>query len=163
MNKFFSIVACLCLGFSSFSFADNVIWSGKINSNGTPTESVKLSLGKMYKVKVSGTMNLGKWRTDKQPLVNDSCYEFFADPGHQKGNPIKIDTFKNSLNVSVCDGKYHADNVYESEPFFAAQSGIHFWIYDTDYENNTGALDVQIIQVSDDSPAEPQPDAKASS
>lgn len=149
MNKFLTAFTTICFSLSSVSYAADAIWSKQLNSNGTPSEIVKLNLGDTYKLKVSGTMNLGKWRTNKQPLENDACYEFFADPAFQNDmKPKKIDAFKNSLNIIVCDGEYHPNHIYESKPFVATQNGIHFWVEDIDYEDNSGALDVEIIQVS---------------
>lgn len=149
MNNFFTWILFIFIGFFGISqAADTVVWSGKVDSDGMPSKSIQLILGKTYRVKVSGTINLGKWRTNKQPLENDACYEFFADPKFQEKDPKKIDTFRSSIPISVCDGKYHSDHIYTSEPFLVAQSGIHFWIHDTDYSDNTGALDVEVIQIN---------------
>jgi len=54
------------------------------------------------------------------------------------------------MNFEVCGGKYQSDHVYISQPFVAVQSGIHFWIYDTDYEDNSGEFEVEVIQVTED-------------
>lgn len=147
MKSFFSIIVMTCV--FCMAVADTSVWHGKVSSDGTPTPSIKLVLGQKYKVRVSGKMNLGKWRTNRQPLENDACFEFFADPAYQEHPPKKIDTLKNSLNLNMCDGKYRVDHVYESPPFLAAQSGIHFWIYDTDYEDNSGEFDLEVFLIKE--------------
>lgn len=147
MNRF---LPTLCF-FAFFGFgvcmADMTVWKGKVDSNGTPTSTVKLLLGKTYQFKVSGTMNLGKWRQAGLPLEDDACFEF-----NEKVPPKKTTGLQNSIGISVCDGNYHADHHYQSNPFKAIQSGVHFWIYDTDYENNHGALEVEVIQLNDEEP-----------
>lgn len=150
MQFFFRIITMMCLGFSSLCIANQVVWKGKVQSDGNPTPTVKLIIGQRYKLKVSNTMNLGKWRTNKQPLANDACYEFFANSSDQELEPTKVNSIKNSLNIALCNDKYNPDHIYESNPFLAAQSGIHFWIDDTYYEDNTGALDLEVIQVEKD-------------
>lgn len=136
----FSITLMMIVG---TIYSDTVVWSGKVNADGTPSKVVPLTLGKKYIIKVSGIVNLGKWWQQGKPLAEDACYEFNAEL-----KPEKYNTFSNSLHISVCDGTYHADHVYQSSPFMAAQSGIHFWVYDTDYSNNSGSLDVQVIEVN---------------
>jgi len=69
--------------------ADTQVWRSKVNSEGAPTQAIKLNIGDKYQVKVSGKMNLGKWRTGGHPLENDACFEFFADPINQKKLPKK--------------------------------------------------------------------------
>lgn len=148
MKQIFLYPFFLCVFFSNLYSAERVFWSGKVDANGKPTDSIKLELGKEYSLKVTGEVNLGKWWQQKKPLANDACYEF--SDATEPPVRTKFTTFKNSLNIQVCDGKYHPDHIYQSAPFFAVQTGIHFWIYDTNYEDNSGALDVQIIQVSDE-------------
>lgn len=138
-------IICLCLLFVAYGYGDTVVWSGKVKSDGTPTQSIKLQLGKKYQIKVSGLVNLGKWWQQGEALANDACYEF-----NSHVTPHKVDTFKNSLNIPVCTGEYHPDHIYQSNPFLAIQSGIHFWIYDTNYDDNNGNFDVQVIQVADE-------------
>jgi hypothetical protein len=117
MNRlfaFFFTCAVLALGCCQ---ANTVVWNGEVNASGAPSDSVPLVLGKKYMIKVSGIVNLGKWWQQGKPLAEDACYEFNAPSG-----PTHYRTFKNSLRVSVCDGKYHDDHTYQSEPFVAAQS-----------------------------------------
>lgn len=142
--KLFSLILASFLLLSANIFADTIIWSGEVNSNGTPTTNVKLELGKKYQIKVSGMMNLGKWWKGGVPLMQDACYEFNALTKSAL-NP----SLKNSLNISVCNGNFHQDHLYQSLPFIAAQSAIHFWIYDTDYSDNSGALQVQVINLTE--------------
>ena len=123
--------------------ATTVVWQGEVSSEGTPSPVVRLKLGHKYQLQVSGTINLGKWRRHGEALEDDACFEFGAD----NSSPSAIFTFKNSMNVSVCDGRFHPSHVYQSLPFLAAQNGIHFWIHDEDYENNSGSFQVELIEL----------------
>lgn len=136
-----SLFFCILLSlWVSQSFADELIWSGDINADGTPSPSIPLTLHQTYQIKVSRFVNLGKWRQNGEELAYDACYEFSRERSHQK-----FEFLKNSQNISVCDGIYHLDHIYISEPFVAKQNRIHFWVYDTDYENNKGSFHVEII------------------
>lgn len=137
--------ALFCAFFTPVAAIDaaTTIWKGDVNADGTPSPIVKLKLGRKYQLLVSGSINLGKWRQQGEALENDACFEF----GKNEIPSSHIETFKNSLNVSVCDGEYHPNHVYQSPPFLAAQNGIHFWIYDTNYEDNSGALQVEVIEL----------------
>lgn len=146
MNSFFSFLFLLCLGFSGFCAADTVVWSGDVNSNGDPTPLIKLDIGKTYKIKVSGTVNLGKWIQAGEPLTQDACYE-----ENPKVKPSLLNTFRNSFDIKVCQSGYRPDHVYVSEPFVAADNGVHFWIHDTDYTDNNGSLHVEVIRVEEGS------------
>lgn len=149
MNKKNLLSFLFALTIPLVAFCEQILWKGKVNSNGFPTEAIKLNLGQSYKIKVSGTVNLGKWRTDKKPLENDACFEFFADPVDQQSALNKIDTFRNSLSIPICEnGKYQVSHIYESKPFTAEANLIHFWLHDIDFEDNTGELDVEIIQTT---------------
>lgn len=118
------------------------IWEGEINSNGTPTEMVKLSLGKKYTVKVSGVVNTNKWHQGSAALGEDACFDF----GDQV-NPQPNELVKNSLNIDICaDKQFHPDHIYESEPFEAKKNGIHFWVDDDDYTDNHGSFKAQIFE-----------------
>ena len=134
----------ICLFCVNYSYADRIIWSGDVEANGTPTSPITLTLKKKYKIKAQGTVNLGKWWQQGKPLGEDACYEFA-----EHITPSKFETLKNSLNISVCEGSYHPDHIYQSEPFIAKQNRIHFWIYDIDYSDNLGTLQVEIIELSD--------------
>jgi hypothetical protein len=123
---------------------DNIIWSGDVNANGDSTPSIGLIIGKRYTIKADGTVNLGNWYQDKEKLLNDACFQFNVNV-----KPTAWPTLKNSNNIQICDGNFHEDHIYVSRPFIAAQSGIHFWIYDTNYEDNTGSLHVTISEVTD--------------
>lgn len=129
----------LLLSFATLS-ADEVIWKGNVKASGSPTEAIKLINHETYKIKVSKFVNLGKWVQAGEKLASDACYEF-----SQTSEQSKLESLKNSLNISVCDGKYHPDHTYESEFFEAKQNRIHFWINDTDYNDNSGELYVEII------------------
>lgn len=132
-----------CIFSISSIYGDTVVWSGNLSAKGEQSPIVPLTLGKHYRIKVSGTMNLGKWWQQGKPLEDDACYEF-----NDSMPAIKIDSFKNSLHIHLGDGKYHPDHLYQSELFTAAQEGVHFWIYDTDYSDNSGSLHVEVIEVS---------------
>lgn len=146
----FIVFSLMFNAFLSFSvYGDTTIWKGEVNANGSPTDAIPLVLHQKYKIKVSGYVNLGKWIQNKEELANDACYDFnFNKETHLE----KVRTFRNSNDISVCDGKYHPDHIYQSLPFTAKQNKIHFWVFDTDYENNTGAFQVEIIQISNDIP-----------
>jgi hypothetical protein len=130
--------------FSAQAFAEKTIWEGKVSSDGTPTKSIPLILHKEYQIKVTGFVNLGKWIQNREKLANDACYEFSSEK-----EVAKIDAVKNSQGISVCDGTYHQDHVYQSAKFAAKQNRIHFWANDTDYDDNSGSLHVEVIQIDD--------------
>lgn len=142
MKHFLSCVVVAGLFCSGNSYADTVIWSGSVSADGTRVGPVELIPGQSYRIKVNGTMSLTKWWKAGLPLKADAVYEFNAN-----SEPAPLYSFKNNLDVAVSDGKYHADHLYQSAPFMAVQSGIDFWIYDTDYSDNSGALEAQVIKL----------------
>lgn len=144
MKRIFLLSSLFFMSFASIGYAEKIIWSGDVSADGKPTNAIRLTLRQEYQIRVSGFANLGKWIQNKEKLANDACFEF-----NKEGSTAKIATFRNSSDISVCDGKYHDNHVYQSEPFKAEQNKIHFWLYDTNYEDNTGALKVQIVQLSD--------------
>jgi len=144
MKKLSLPLLFFCTSFFSQVLADTVVWSGDVDSNGTPTALIPLTLGKQYQVKASGTLNLGKWWQAGKPLEEDAFYEY-----NNSIDPIKLETLKNSFNLSLNNNGFHPDHVYLSKPFTAAQNGVHFWISDIDYGDNTGKLQVQIIELTD--------------
>lgn len=137
---------CFCLYICN-AYADESIWKGKVDSDGTPTELINLKIHDRYQIKVSQYINLGKWVQAAKKLANDACYEF-----NDTASSSNFQSIKNSHNISVCDGKYHADHVYLSEPFTAKQNRIFFWIVDTDYDDNSGTLEVEVIRKDNLSP-----------
>ena len=140
------IRALLFCSFFAFSLsADEVVFDGSVNSDGTPSKTVSLDLLKKYQLKVSGFVNLGKWVQNREKLANDAEYEF-----NNEGETEKIGSLKNSLDIPIGDGKYHADHVYLSEPFTPKQNKIHFWVYDTDYEDNHGEFKVEVLRIGDE-------------
>jgi hypothetical protein len=110
------LLCCISSFFICSSYADEVVWKGKVNSDGTPTELINLNIHDQYQIKVSQSINLGKWIQANEKLANDACYEFST-----KLPPSKFESLKNSLNISVCDGEYHNNHIYLSEPFVAEQ------------------------------------------
>lgn len=142
MTKF--ILTGLFLAMTFGAHAETLIWNGEVESNGNPSIPIELKIGETYIIRVTGKMNLGKWIKNEEKLANDACYEFSPSK-----SVTKVETFKNSLNVSVCDGSYHPNHIYESKPFKAVENRVHFWIHDTDYDDNTGVFNVQILKQDD--------------
>lgn len=138
IRLFLCFSLCICS-----AYADDVVWKGKVNSDGVPTEQIHLKIHDQYQIKASNYINLGKWIQAAQELANDACFEFSG-----KLPPEKFESLKNSNNISVCDGKYHEDHIYLSEPFIAKQNRIFFWVNDTDYDDNSGSFDLEIIRKS---------------
>lgn len=140
------ILFLLCMTFvcSSVSSAEKIIWQGEVSSDGEPTDSIALVNRKKYQIKVKGFVNLGKWIQGTEKLANDACYEFGLTDKKRKW-----EAFKNSGDISVCDNSYHPDHTYQSEPFTAEQDRIHFWINDTYYGDNSGAFQVQVIELEE--------------
>lgn len=132
---------CILLGVG-FLHADEVVWSGSVHSDGMPTPPITLNLNENYLIKVSGFIKLGKFIQNREKLANDACYEFNAE-----GETERLISIKNSHDISVCDGKYHADHVYPSKPFVAKQNRIHFWVNDSDYDDNHGELKVEVVHI----------------
>ena len=142
MKAFTCLMFLFCCFLSCYTHAaEKVIWTGEVNADGTPTQAANLTLGEKYIIKVSGFVNLGKWWQNRQALADDASYEFNAPDG-----PTKLQTFQNSLNIPT-DGEFHTDHIYRSAPFIAEENKVHFWIKDSDYSDNTGALKVEIIRV----------------
>ena len=142
MIRIFLLTCLMAISLFNNCHGDTVVWNGRLDSNGTPTTLIPLLMNHNYQIRVSGIMNLGKWIQQREQLANDACFEF-----NKMGAVGKVESFKNSMGISVCDGKYHSDHHYESAPFIAKQNRIHFWIFDTDYEDNTGAFQVQVIHL----------------
>lgn len=140
MYRFIFCFVCFCL---CNSFADEVIWRGKIHSNGTPSEQITLIIHQKYQIKASGYINLGKWMQANEKLANDPCFEF-----NEKFVPEKLESLKNSQNVPICTGTYQPDHSYLSDPFTAKQNRMFFWVFDTDYDDNSGAFDVEVIHLT---------------
>lgn len=136
VRLFFS---CLCL-FACSLYADEVIWKGKVSSDGVPTELIKLNIHDQYQIKASQFINLGKWKQAGESLASDACFEF-----SEKFPPTKEGALKNSDEIPVCTGEYHPDHVYTSEPFVAKKNRLFFWVDDSDYDDNNGHFEVEII------------------
>lgn len=135
---------CSCsFFFCAQMHAENVVWKGDVSSNGSPTHAIPLVMHKRYQIKVNGFVNLGKWVQNGEQLASDACYEYNAEKPTSKQESLK-----NSMEISVCDGQYHANHQYQSQPFVAEKNRIHFWVEDEDYEDNVGSFQVQIIELS---------------
>jgi hypothetical protein len=85
----------------------------------------------------------GTWRNGKR-LINDACFEFNA-----KGYADPLPVFQNNLKIPVCDGTYRPSHVYRSKPFKSNGLPLFFWIYDTDYRDNSGSMFVKVVQLAD--------------
>lgn len=125
--------------------ASEVVWEGTVHSDGSPSKTISLDLHQKYQLRGSGFVNLGKWVQNREKLANDANYEF-----NSEGETEKVVSLKNSLDIPLGDGKYHADHIYQSEPFTPKQNKIHFWVYDTDYEDNNGEFKVEVLRITDD-------------
>ncbi len=133
LNALFLISPC---------FAEKVIWNGEVYADGTPTVPIRLTLQQRYSIRVSGSVNLGKWIQNREKLASDACYEF-----SKEGSRTKAVSLYNSSKIAICDDDYHSDHIYESKPFIARANKIHFWVHDTNYEDNTGSFNVQLIEL----------------
>ena len=143
MSKLFYLsIFFICFFISNYSFTDEVVWKGEVQSDGTPTSAIDLTLDKKYQIIVSGTINLGKWVEAGKPLASDASFEFNAPTG-----PTHLANIKNSNDIPMENGTYHSNHIYKSEPFVAKQNKIHFWVHDSDYSDNTGAFDVKIVEI----------------
>lgn len=133
------LMSLIC--FTSGYADENIIWSGDVKSDGTPSSLVTLKLHHQYQIRVKGFVNLGKWIQQGEELASDACYEF-----NKEKEMSKAESLKNSSGISVCDGHYHPDHIYLSEKFVAKQDRIHFWIHDHYYDDNTGSFQVEILE-----------------
>lgn len=133
------LLSFLCFSVCSLS-ADEVIWRGKVESNGTPTKLITLKTHEEYQIKASGFINLGKWKQAGEALANDACFEF-----SEKFPPEKFQALKNSNEIDICKGEYHPDHVYVSAPFVAKDNRIFFWVNDLNYDDNSGDFEVEVI------------------
>ncbi|CUI16123.1 hypothetical protein PNK_0495 [Candidatus Protochlamydia naegleriophila] len=138
-----NLLFCLsALFFASPCCAEKIIWSGEVYADGTPTSSIGLTLQHHYRIKVSGYVNLGKWIQNREKLASDACYEF-----SKEGSRTKTVSLRNSSEIPICDDDYHSDHIYESKSFLAKENRIHFWVHDTNYEDNTGSFKVQLVEL----------------
>ncbi len=138
----FFVPLSLCI--QSLCFGDNVIWSGTVNSDGSPSKAIPLETGKQYQIKAVGAVKLGNWKKNGEELSSDPCYLFGSDPE----SVTKTKSLRNSADIDVCDGKYHLNHVYLSFPFTATQERIHFWIHDSIYNDNSGTFSVEILEIN---------------
>jgi len=124
-------------------FAEEVIWSGTVSSDGTPSPAIPLTLHHQYQMEVRGVVNLEKWVQQGEKLANDGCFEFTAN-----GNILNpLVSLRNSLGIPSCTGDYNPQHSYRSTPFTAASDRLHFWVYDSLYEDNSGDFEVKIIEL----------------
>lgn len=133
------------LSLATSAYCETIVWSGTVNANGTPSPLISLELHKEYIIKASGFVNLGKWIQNNEKLANDACYEF-----NNETSTAKVATLRNSIDISLCTGEYRPDHKYQSAPFSAKHDRIHFWVYDTTFEDNSGEFKVEIVQTSNE-------------
>lgn len=142
MKRFAYLFFVTAALFSAFELrANNLIWSGQVSAKGSQTQKIWLTAGETYVIEVSGSVQFGTWRNGKR-LINDACYEFNA-----KGYADPLPVLQNSLGIPLCDGTYRPSHVYRSQPFKANGSSLFFWIFDTDYRDNSGSMSVRIVQM----------------
>ncbi len=122
--------------------ADRLVWTGNVDSRGQRITSPQLVAGNKYYIVVRGTLSEGTWYVNGNTLLNDACYEFNA-----QGSPQVLSIFQNSQGIIVCDNQYHPDHIYCSAYFDSNGQPISFWIFDTDYRDNSGSLQVEIYEV----------------
>lgn len=142
MKRLFLTAGLLCSLMSLDCFAEKVVWTGEVHSDGTPSATINLNLDKKYQFIVSGTINLGKWVEAGVPMGEDAFFEFDGPNG-----PERQPAFKNSINVSLEDKTYQPSHTYKSMPFVAKNSKVHFWVDDKDYSDNKGSLQVKVVLV----------------
>lgn len=141
------VLATICASLTlllaeSTASAQNMIWSGWVNSRGAQTNGPVLAGNQRYVIRVSGSVYFGRWWRNGRPLNDDACYEYTA-----KGAPDPLPVFRNSYGVPVCDGQYRASHVYQSAAFLGRNAPISFSIFDTDYRDNSGAMRIEILDV----------------
>ena len=124
--------------------ADRLVWTGNVDSRGQRITSPQLVAGNKYYIVVRGTLSEGTWYVNGNTLLNDACYEFNA-----QGSPQVLSIFQNSQGIIVCDNQYHPDHIYCSAYFDSNGQPISFSIFDTDYRDNSGSLQVEIYEVGD--------------
>jgi hypothetical protein len=142
MHKKLTITFFIGLSIFNLNFAEEIVWSGEVSSDGTPSKAINLNLDKKYQIIVSGTINLGKWVQAGKPLGEDASYDFNAPTG-----PRRVEIFKNSNDIALDDQSFNPNHIYKSEPFVAKQNKIHFWVHDEDYSDKVGNFDVKIVQL----------------
>jgi hypothetical protein len=112
-----------------------------VPASGRPVHIQGLTPGASYQLRISGWMTFGTWSVNGRTLQNDACYEFAA-----KGYPDPLPVLTNDAGVIAC-GAYAPDHVYTSAPFQAQAASMRFWVLDSDYRDNQGALLVELLPV----------------
>ena len=138
-NLLLLLILTITLGLQN-AYADRLVASGNVPSNGKPTNQINLTNGKSYYIVVSGAVTFGTWSNGKK-LLNDACYEFNA-----KGYLDPLPVFQNNYNIIVCDN-YNPNHIYKSAPFVSSGQPINFWIYDTDYRDNSGGMHLELYEI----------------
>lgn len=143
LKKISGVLFVLCFFITSSSLlADTVVWKGQVSADGTPSKAIDMTNGKKYQIIVSGSINLGKWVQAGQKLADDPAFEYNAPTG-----PVHLNIFRNSHDIPFDVKTINPEHIYKSLPFLAKQNKIHFWVNDTDYSDNSGAFDVQLVQI----------------
>ncbi len=133
--------------------AQQLVWSGSVDARGGAIAASGIEPGSRYVIRAWGQMYFGRWWQNGRDLWNDACYEFSA-----KGYPDPLPVLQNSWSVPVCGGLYQSSHVYVSGEFEApAGMPLSFWIFDTDYRDNSGWLTVEVYRVNQPVPPRPPP------
>ena len=132
--------------------AQRLEWSGIVSSRGMEATGPVLSAGTSYIIVARGNMYFGRWWQNGNSLLNDACYEFAA-----KGYADPLPVLNSSVGITVCDGLYRSNHVYQSVPFLGDGNRVKFWIFDTDYRDNYGGLVVEVYSIAPAGPSLPPP------
>lgn len=111
-----------------------------VASNGKRTEGYAVRIDRYYYIVVSGSTYFSRRGGPGRRLMNDACYEFNSKP-----RPVPLPVFNNNHNINVC-GQYSSKHVYRSNPFMPNRA-LQFWIYDTEYSDNSGNLRVDVYEL----------------
>ncbi len=113
-----------------------------VPSNGMTTEArVVRKKNTYYYLVVSGSAYFSRYDRPGGQLMNDACYEFNSKP-----RPVPMDVLKNNQNVNVCNSRYNRNSQYRTKPFIP-KGPLRFWIFDTDYRDNSGGLRVDVYRL----------------
>ncbi len=128
----------------------NVVELMTVSCDGTTeTSTTVLSLGTTYKLRASGTCQVGTGGGGV-PIMCDAEYYDFNDPKDTFGTMNPIDRGV-AINDDVVDivgppdwGSYALGHVYEVD-FVGLDSTITATFYDSVYSNNSGSITVEIL------------------
>ena len=134
-----TLLAVLLVALAGSALAQSL--AAYVPASGQAVRIDGLQPGADYQLRISGWMTFGTWSVNGRTLQNDACYEFAA-----KGFPDPLPVLTNDAGVIAC-GAYAPDHVYTSAAFRAQASSMRFWVLDSDYRDNSGALLVELLPV----------------